>query len=130
MDFRLARRSAIPLVDDVVQRSCRGGWDDSGWLWSVSLPANQIIVLRTHRRRQLAAASHRSRSNRANVFRFRLSGLAILTDIVAYLRAISQRSARQHRRDMDKHILPAIVGRDEAKALVLTVPVAMMILVN
>jgi len=31
---------------------------------------------------------------------------------------------------MDKHILPAIVGRDEAKALVLTVPVAMMILVN
>ncbi len=104
--------------------------DDSGWLWSVSLPANQIIVLRTHRRRQLAAASHRSRSNRANVFRFRLSGLAILTDIVAYLRAISQRSARQRRRDMDKHILPAIVGRDEAKALVLTVPVAMMILVN
>lgn len=24
-DFRLARRSEIPLVDDVVQRSCRGG---------------------------------------------------------------------------------------------------------
>jgi predicted secreted protein len=86
---------------------------------SVSLPANQIIVPSN----SLAAATTRrvpQRSiNRANVFRFRLSGLAILTDIVAYLRAISQRPAPQHRRDMDEHILPAIAGRDEAKAVVL-----------
>ena len=84
------------------------------------LPAGQLFQGRTERNAlNWAVVRQITRSDRANVFRLRFAGLPVLTNVVTDLRAVAKRPTRQYARDMDKDILPAIVGRNETKALVL-----------
>ena len=57
-------------------------------------------------------------SGRTDVLSLGLSGLTILTELVADILAIAQRSALD-RRDMHKDVRAAIVRRNEAETLVL-----------
>ncbi len=58
------------------------------------------------------------RSENRNVFCLRLASLSILADFESDLIAFAQRSTALKGRDMDEHILPAIVRGDEVEAFV------------
>lgn len=58
-------------------------------------------------------------SDRADVFCFRLSSLAVLAELVADLRAVTKWSTRKHAGHVDKYVLPAILRSYETKPLVL-----------
>jgi hypothetical protein len=59
-----------------------------------------------------------SRLGWTNVFGLGLSGLAILTELVADILAVAQRSVLNGR-DVNEDVLTAVVRRDGAEALVL-----------
>jgi len=59
-----------------------------------------------------------NRSNRSDVFRLRLSGLAVLAQLVVDL-SVSKNGVALYSRHVDEHICPTIVGRDEAETFIL-----------